>query len=185
MVFQLSRTFGNPAAPSNAQRGFAAPGAGAQTTGPTQPYMGQVPYTPERPTKGIRSWLFPSNSKGGQRGFPSPEAPRQRRPPETMPNHPAVFGGVYQKYTPYFSRGAAAYVPNFGKVTENPIGAGIVALFRTRASYGGAAQYANGAIWWSNQVIPTSIDLQGLNSAEELASIISQLNVQGVVRTTG
>jgi hypothetical protein len=185
VVFQLSRTFGNPASGANAQRGFAAPGAGAQVTGPTQPRQGQVPYTPERPTKGFRSWLFPSNSKGGQRGFPSPLAHRQTRPQGTMPNKPPVFGGVFQNYTPYYSRGAAAYVPNFGKVTANPIGAGIVALFRTRASYGEAAQYANGAIWWSNQVIPTSIDLQGLNSAEELATILSQLEVQGVVRTTG
>lgn len=102
-----------------------------------------------------------------------------------MPNAPPIFGGVYQHYTPYYDRGAAAFVPNFGYVLYNPIGAGIPALHRPQASYGPAAQYADGAIWWATQVIPTSVNLQGLTDPEELAAILSPLQIQGVVRTTG
>jgi hypothetical protein len=101
-----------------------------------------------------------------------------------MPNVPPIFGGVYQHETPYYSRGAPAYVPNFGYVLTNPIGAGVVARYRTQASYGPAAQYANGAIWWTSQVVPTSINLQGLTNPDELAQLLDSVTVQAVVRTT-
>ena len=102
-----------------------------------------------------------------------------------MNNGPPIWGGVYQKYTEYYDRGAAAYVPNFGKVLVNAIGAGIFAPYRTQPSYGPAAQYANGAIWWTSQVIPTSLNLAGLSSPDELDAILGDLQVQAVVRTTG
>jgi len=87
--------------------------------------------------------------------------------------------------TPYYDRGAAAVVQNYGKVLENPIGAGIVALSRPQASYGGAAQYDYGALWWTSQAIPTSINLQGLTDPEALNEILGSVAVQAVVRTTG
>lgn len=182
MVFQVSRTFDNPS--QGTQSGQPGIGAGAQTTGPaSQPRSAAVPWDPMRPIKGLFSWMMPS--RDGQRGFPSPEAPDQSRPPGSMPNVPPIFGGVYQNYTPYYDRGAAAFVPNFGFLLTNPIGAGVVALQRPQASYGPAGQYFNGAIWWTSQAIPTSVNLQGLTNPEVLASILSTNELQAVVRTTG
>ena len=182
MVFQLSRTFLSPA---GSQSGQPSIGAGAQTSGPAPPYQMATPWDTLRPTQGWRSWLFPSRSADAQRGFPSPENNKQKRPLGSMPNRPPVFGGVHQQYTPYYDRGAAAYVPNFGKVLTNPIGAGVVARYRSQASYGPAAQYANAALWWTSQVVPTTINLQGLTDPEALAEILDSVTVQAVVRTTG
>lgn len=185
MVFRPARTFADPA---SSQSGFATPGAGAQTSGPanaaTLLQTGDSPnYQPERPIKGFPSWLAALFGPGqSQSGFPAPEGPGQ----ETVRDvQPLPFGGSWMQYTPYFSRGAAAYAPNFGIVTSNPIGAGVVAAQRPQASYGPAAQYENGALWWTSQDIPTSINLQGLNSPEELAAVLSQETVYAVVRTTG
>lgn len=182
MVFQVSRTWGNPA---SSQSGFPAPGSGAQTTGPHVALSPAPPWEPRAPTQGRRSWLLPNKSSSEQRGFPAPLDALQRRPRGTMPNVPPIFGGVYQNETPYYSRGANAFVPNFGRLLTNPIGAGVVARYRTQASYGPAAQYANGAIWWTSQVVPTSINLQGLTDPDELAQLFDSVTVQAVVRTTG
>lgn len=185
-MFKVAQTFNNPTQGANPQRGFPSPGAGDQTIGnPVLQIGNDGDYAPSRPTKGFFSWLFPSKPASEQRGYPGPYDPLQMRPPGSMPNKPPVFGGVYQKWTPYYDRGAAAYVPNFGKVLTNPIGAGVVANHRPQASYGNAGQYANGAIFWTNQVIPTSINLQGLTDPESLLAILSTLEVQAVVRTTG
>lgn len=102
-----------------------------------------------------------------------------------MPNKPPIFGGVDYHYTPYYDRGAAAYVPITGKLLYNPIGAGIVVNHRPQASYGPAGQYADGAIWWASQAIPTSVNLQGLTSPDELANLLDDIQIQAVVRTTG
>lgn len=102
-----------------------------------------------------------------------------------MPNHPPIFGGVGYNVTPDMDRGASAYVPITGKVLYNPIGAGIPVKYRTQASYGPPAQYADGAIWWSTQNIPTGVNLRGLTSADELAEILDDIQIQAVVRTTG
>jgi hypothetical protein len=83
---------------------------------------------------------------------------------------------------PDFSKGTARDVPNFGKVLTNPIGAGVVALHRPQASYGQAAQYYAGTIWWTPQAIPTSVNLSGLTSPDALAAILGPLYVQAAVR---
>lgn len=184
-LFKPKATFSNPGA---SQSGFPSPGQGAQTTGdPTYASVYQAPVAqePARPTKGFRSFFGASSPRGGQQGFPAPEDAAQARPAGSMPNEPPIFGGVIQHYTPYYSRGAAAFVPNFGYMLTNPIGAGIVALHRPQASYGGAAQYENGALWWTNQIIPTSTHLQGLTNPAELEALLGTLNVEAVVRTTG
>lgn len=183
MVFQLARTYQDPAAGSGPQRGFPAPGDGAQTSGPAPLAQDHVFWEPERPTKGTRSWFKPA--AGGQQGFPTVGELAQGRAPGSRPNVPPVYGLNMPVYTPYFSRGAAAYVQNYGKVLTNPIGAGVVAQYRPQASYGPAAQYENGALWWTSQVIPTSINPQGLTSPDELAALLDGLQVQAVVRTTG
>jgi hypothetical protein len=184
-MFRLANTFPNPTGGSGPQRGFPSPGAYDQQVGTPTRKDAQVPWTSEHPTKGKRTWFLPWKSDGAQRGFPSPEKPAQARPPGSMPNCPPVWGGVYQHYTPYYSRGAAAYVPNFGYVLTNPIGAGIVALHRPQPSYGPAAQYYNGAIWWVTQQVPTSIHMQGLTDPEELLALVGETNVEAMVRTTG
>lgn len=188
MVFRLNNTFADPDTGAGVQRGFPAPGAGAQTTGPATPLPGRTATqrSPVYPTKGRRTWFRPSSPDGGQRGFPDPLGPAQARPAGSMDNRDYVQSGLpVEVWTPYYSRGTAAWVPNYGKVLTNPIGAGIEAKYRPQASYGGAAQYENGALWWTSQSIPTSVNLQGLTDPQELADILGMVYVQGVVRTTG
>lgn len=181
-MFKLAATFENP---GSSQTGFPSPGDGAQTTGPgvMQPQVEVGP--PVRPTKGLFSWLNPFADGGEQRGFPSPLNWLQRRPPKSMPNDPPIFGGVAYNETPDMDRGASAFVPITGKVLTNPIGAGIVVPYRPQSSYGPAGQYADGAIWWTSQSIPTSVNLQGLASPHELAALLDDIQIQAVVRTTG
>jgi len=83
------------------------------------------------------------------------------------------------------SYGAGGVAPQYGKVLTNPIGAGVVALHRPQASYGSAAQYVNGAIWWTSQAIPTTVNLQGLTRPQDLAAVLGPLYVQAAIRTTG
>jgi len=106
----------------------------------------------------------------------------QMRPAGSMPNEPPIYGNSIPVYTPYYSRGAAAFVQNYGKVLTNPVGAGIVANYRPQASYGSAAEYHNGAIWWTNQTIPTSIGMNGLTSPQVLEALLGMVNVQAAVR---
>ncbi len=178
MVFRLAKTFTDP---GSSQAGFPSPGSGAQTTGKGTPAPRFVARTPVRPTAGVRSWLVPSRT---QRGFPAPGAAGQGRPPGWTTNE-VPFGGAYQNYTKPYDRGAAAYVPNFGSVHYNPIGAGIFAPYRPRAYYNQPGQYANGMIFWTSQAIPTSINLQGLTDPAALAQILDSVQIQSVVRTTG
>jgi hypothetical protein len=185
MVFRLARTYDDPSADTSAQRGFPAPGAGGQTTGDYHPAPAKAQNRSGRPVKGTRSFPYPFLPADRQRGFPSPQNALEARPAGSMPNAPPIFGGVYQNYTPYYSRGAAAFVPNFGRVLTNPIGAGIYAPYRTQASYGPPAHYANGAIWWTSQAIPTSVHLAGLTDPDILAQLVGMTNVQAMVRTTG
>lgn len=182
-MFKISTTFDNPANGSNAQRGFPAVGAGAQVMGNAQALPIDSDRAPSRPTKGVLSWLFPWRDQ--QRGYPTPGAVEQQRYNGSMPNSPPVFGGVFQKRGPVWDNGASDWVPNFGKVLSNPIGAGIVAKYRPQASYGSAGQYANGAIWWSNRIVPTSTNLTALQSPDEIAALLDTLQIQAVVRTTG
>lgn len=191
-MFKLSNTWANPQA--GGQQGFPAPGAGAQTTGPTlvPRHLGATEWTPERPTKGKRTFFGartaspPAATVAGQQGFPAVESDPQRRPPGSMPNVPPLQPAqAIMVWTPYYDRGADAYVPNYGKVLYNPIGAGVVALYRPQASYGPAGQYINDAIWWTSQAIPTSVNLQGLTDPFGLAEILDDIEVQAVVRTTG
>lgn len=184
MVFQPARTFAQPGQGQGPARGFPHPGAGRQTTGQPSPWPGDTtPREAVRPTKGRRTWF--GAAWEGQRGYGAPEDDSQRRPAGTWGNDVPAHGGAIMVWTPYYDRGAAAYVPNFGKVLTNPIGAGIVALQRPQASYGESAQYLNGAIWWTSQAIPTSVYLDPLTSPDVLAALLGQVQVQAVVRTTG
>jgi hypothetical protein len=102
-----------------------------------------------------------------------------------MTNIPPQFGGNIAVETPYYSRGADAFVQNYGKVLYNPIGAGVQALSRPQASYGPSGQYIEGEIFWTSQVIPTSINLQSLTDPAELAALLDPLTVYAVARVNG
>lgn len=147
-----------------------------------------TPRGPVRPTKGKRTWLSPTSPAGLARGGPAPENAGQARPTRgagAMNNVPPVFGGNIAVETPYYSRGSAAYVQNYGRPLVNPIGAGIQALNRPQASYGPSGQYIEGEIFWTSQVIPTSINLQSLTDPAELAALLDPLTVYAVARVNG
>ncbi len=184
-MFKLSRTFHKPASANtgNVARGFPAPGAGAQTTGDFTPGPLDAVWGSEYPTKGARTWQDPGGSVGDvQTGFPAPTAPGQRRPAGSMPNVPA-YGGL-PSWSPVMqqSYGAGRMAPQYGKVLTNPIGAGVVALYRPQASYGVAAQYVAGVDFWTSQAIPTSVNLQGLTDPAVLAAVLGPINVKAAVR---
>lgn len=182
-MFKLANTFSDPAEGSNAQRGMPAPGEGEQLTGvPISQSDHPVPRYPERPIKGFRSWFRPADGSNAQRGMPSPEDQSQARPLGSMPNNPVAYGLPIYTETPYYDRGAAAFVPNFGYVLYNPIGAGRAVDARPQASYGPAGQYINDMIFWTSQAIPTSINLQGLTNPDELLEVLGELDVYGAVR---
>lgn len=183
MVFRPARTFNKP---GQSQSGQPAIGAGAQTTGPYTAQPPLSPWQPVHPTKGRRSWTHPFGPRGlFQRGQPSPGNAAQRRPTAgsyAMNNVPPIFGGRIPVETPYFSRGTAAIVNNYGKVLYDPIGAGVVAMHRPQASYGVPGQFIDSQIFWANQVIPTSVNLQGLTDPEALAEVLGEFNVYAAVR---
>lgn len=181
-MFKPARTFYDP---SQSQSGFAEPGAGAQTTGePSYNAFVSPPIeaTPERPTKGVFSWLFPASARSLMAGQPEPGNALQYRPPGSMPNVAPIDGIVDYIIGPEYSRGANRYVPQTGYVLSNPIGAGIVAMQRPQASYGPAGEYQDGAIFWTAQTVPTTVDLNGLLGPEQVAALVGNMNVQAMVR---
>lgn len=186
-MFKLARTWSKPSNEEGSNRGFPAPGDGAQKTGlypsPAALARGYVPAEPERPTKGFRSFFQPSGHQGTQAGQPAPGGPGQGR--EGWGPGVAPDGRPMYVRGPRFSEGTARDVPNYGKVLVNPIGAGIVALHRPQASYGQAAQYYAGTIWWTPQAIPTSINMQGLTSPKALEAVLGPLYVQAAIRVEG
>lgn len=181
-MFKLARTFLDP---KGSQTGFADIGAAQQQTGDisfvSMP-RAVLPENPVRPTKGLFSWLYPGNPRDGQAGQPEPENALQHRPPGSMPQVPPIFGEVAQVWTPEYSRGAAAYVPNTGTLFTNPIGAGIVAMQRPQGSYGPSGQYVDHTIFWATQVVPTSVHLSGLATPDEILALLGQMNVQAALR---
>lgn len=181
-MFKVERTFYDPA---SSQSGFAEIGAGAQESGePTWNAFVEAPIeaAPERPTKGIFSWLFPASPRALQAGQPEPENALQYRAPGSMPNVPVIDGIVDYIVSPEFSRGAGRYVPQTGKVLTNPIGAGIPALQRPQASYGPSGEYVDGTIFWTSQAVPTSVDLTGLLGPDQVQALVGNMNVQAMVR---
>lgn len=182
MVFQLARTFKKPDAGANPQRGFPAPGSGAQTTGDFVPPPRDAAWSAIRPTQGAPTYYDAAMPTGQQQGYPPPLDRAQRRPPGSMPNEVVVSGMPIAVWTPYYDRGAAAWVQNFGKVLTNPIGAGVQVRHRPQASYGSSAAYYNGVAFWTSQAVPTSVNLTGLTDPNVLAAVLGPINVQAAVR---
>ena len=126
-----------------------------------------------------RPWWKPG-SQADRLGYPVPLGGPDRRSPPAV--QVPMFGGVMQVAGPLWDQGAAGYAPQFGQVLSNPIGAGIVTRARPQASYGPAGQYVNGYIWWVPQTVPTSLQLGGLTSPQELQALLGTVNVQAAVR---
>lgn len=174
-------TFLNPARGSNAQRGYPSPGTGAQASGKPLPgQRGSTAPLPQPGVQGTRSWRNPLSIESRQRGMPAPENAAQRRwPPFAMS---APFGGSIMTQTRRYDLGAAGFVPNFGTVFANPIGAGVVCRYSLKPSYGPSGQYIHGTIFWASQTIPTSIRVSGLTGPAEMAALLGTVNVQAAVR---
>jgi hypothetical protein len=185
-MFKVARTFKNPAQGGNVARGFPAPGSGDQTVGPYTPPPQEGAWASDRPIHGLYTYDEPSDGVFAQ-GYPAPLSPSQQYPAGSMNNCGVAvpFGTNIQVETPYFSRGAAAYVQNYGKVFTNPIGAGVVALHRPQAFYGGSGNYEAGTIYWVSQAIPTTVNLQGLVDPAALSAVLGDTYVQAAVRVNG
>lgn len=145
-----------------------------------------APRTKSSP--GLATWNDPMAQGYSQRGFPQPLARNQTRAAAGQPFTPQ---GIYPNglsrdvVTPYFSRGAAATVQNYGKVLYNPIGAGVVVRGRIKPQNSKPGQYEAGAIFWTAQDTPTSVKLTGLQNPAALAAVLGSNYVQAAVRTTG
>jgi hypothetical protein len=185
MVFKLVNTNPTPGQGSNANRGFPAPGAGSQSSGQHRGAPAQSAWSSRRPALGRRSWFRPGSPQSSARGMPRPQNPAERRQPGEIALTIEPFGSHVDRASIEFSRGAPGVVQTSGLVLTNPIGAGVVATHRPQASYGPSGQYIAGEIWWTSQVIPTSVPLIGLSSPQVLAAILGPVNVQGVVRVNG
>src|SRR6202012_3171155 len=112
------------------------------------------------PPDGTNTWIMAATPMGLARGQPTPEQGNQRRDPRLNPVN--MFGGVIKAMPRRNDIGAAGYVPRFGVVLTNPIGAGIQARYRPLPYYGPAGQYVDHIIFWAQQTIPTSVRLSGL-----------------------
>lgn len=182
-MFRLARTYDDPASGSNSQRGYPSPGEGEQATGqPATQDTSRVPNGPIKLFKGLRTWLSTVTGSNPSRGMPEAEDALQHRPPGSVVDQ-QMFGGVVYNETPYYDRGAAAFVPNFGTLVSNPIGAGRQVPWRPQAFYDGqSGEYENGSIWWVSQSTPTSTNLTGLQDANALLDEVGSVNVEAMVR---
>ena len=125
----------------------------------------------------VRSWFKPAGNPA-QSGRPNPaDAPRvppwSRMQPNNVVRHTPIM-------VPDF--GASAWTSIFGRLSTNPIGAGIVATARPQASYGPPGTYQNGIIIWHAQKTPTSVALNPLITQANLAAILGQINAAAAVR---
>ena len=180
-MFRVSNTYNNPSDVQNAQRGFPAPGAGAQTTGQWTGKERPGP-APELQPVGADSWEG-ITSADAQRGM-GPALDAVQFTTRNEQPIPQPFPVLYDTWWP--DRGAAGVAPDFGQVVTNPIGAGVQvsAPFDVHAR-GPAGQYFTDTIFWTSQVIPTSVHLDGLLTPEQVAALVDPLQVYGAVYTTG
>lgn len=131
-----------------------------------------------------RRWFRPASCNSQrQRGFPMPLGDDETRAAAGRP-----FRQVPMQSGPIFVQpqrndlGAAGVVTVMGQIATNPIGAGICVPNRPQYSYGIAAQYIQGVMFWAQQTIPTTIPMGPLTSPAEMAALLGTVNVQAAVR---
>lgn len=117
-----------------------------------------------------------------QRGAPAPLSWWQRRP-MGLRMHPQPQPQWLQSRE--YSRGAEAYSPKFGYLAFNPIGAGVTPQFALSAFSGPGGRYEYGAIFWSVNNVPTSIELNPSVPIETIDALIANGSVGGFTPTTG
>ena len=139
-----------------AQRGMPAPLAPWQAQGPGAVGVGPVNPAPKPPPSPVkytlpRQWFGSPASK--QRGEPVPFAPADHRPLSNV-EHRVPYGlAVYQRLRRY-DWGAEGFSYDGGRLTYNPIGAGVVALHRIKPFSSAIAQVVPGqGIFWNSQTI--------------------------------
>lgn len=114
-----------------AQRGMPAPFGPAMQTGPDvagiSPFLAPAGITSFAAVKPAMPWTqwFTRSYYNHQRGMPAPYSADEHRPSETVA-HITPFGVPLYKLTRRFDRGSAAFAFDSGRVTYNPIGAGLV-----------------------------------------------------------
>jgi hypothetical protein len=155
-----------------------APNPAATQTGPGSPRWRDQGYTAWSPARETSPWSArgfpdPAEPEALQRGFGTPEAiPVPDPGPPSGPYGKAIF-----VQTPYYDGGALMFAPKFGKILENPIGAGIQVPFRSYSSYYPSGQYDAGVIFWASEYIPTSIPSSALMTPDELEAILGNLEI--------
>lgn len=177
-MFKIVNTFKNPSQPANAQRGFPAPGTGAQQTNAARHKPNEVPWYTAIGYQGEDTWLTPSTPVDAQRGQPAATAPAQRRPAGSVRSAP-MDGRTSYRETREFSRGMQRYAPITPILVQdaNP-GSLVPHKPRVVPNYP-LGQYINNTIFFANQVIPTTIPLSGLQTQRSIAALLSTFVVEG------
>lgn len=146
--------FGGPA--QRGQPQALAPYQRTATLGALPPYSfnapGEWPRNVRRRTP-VRFWFGSHTSQ--QRGEPAPLGPADLRPPENFQFFGMPGGIPAYRYTRRYDRGAAAFSFNEGKILSNPIGAGIVPMYRQHVhpTYIGEVLPYGYGIYWRSQAI--------------------------------
>lgn len=185
-LFNIVNTWKNVTSAANQQRGFPAPGTGAQQTNsarqppPEHAWLADIPYegSDTWPATGAYTYGNPTFPVDAQRGQPAAEAQNQQYPRGAL-NQPMLDGRTLYRETREFSRGMQRYAPitPYVLATANP---GDIVPFRPsvvpRYPLG---QYINNTIFWTNQVIPTSVPLAGLQTEKSIDELLSTFQVYG------
>lgn len=190
-MFKIVNTFKNPSQPTNAQRGFPAPGAGAQQTSDARKKPQDVAWYTAIGYQGNDTWTDPEVTYGNpgfpvdaQRGQPVANSPGIRRPPGSVVNG-RMDGTTRYRETPNFSRGMQRYAVNTPILIQdaNP---GSIVPFKPRVvpNYP-LGQYIANTIFFANQVIPTTIPLSGLQTQKAVAALLSTFDVEGFYGAEG
>ena len=185
-MFKIVNTFKNVAGAQNQQRGFPAPGTGAQQTNPARRDPGETPWFADIAYEGSDTW--PSNPNYGygnpafpvdaQRGQPPGEGPGQSRPPGSVVRAQPDGRTTYRE-TPNFSRGMQRFAVTTGILMQNANPGDIVPHKPRVVPNYPLGQYINNTIFFANQVIPTTIPLAGLQTQKALAALLSTFVVYG------
>jgi hypothetical protein len=114
---------GQPAALQSYQANGPQVSADPQSVAPYYDPRQGFDVATEPQLKPWREWY--SSQYGRARGAPSPFSAADHRPNDTV-THIVPYGVPIYKFTRRYDRGSAAYAFDSGRVTSNPIGAGIV-----------------------------------------------------------
>lgn len=186
-MWKVQNTWKNAASPENQQRGMPAPGTGAQRTNPSRIRQDDTAvWVNILGQQGHDSWPTnlaygpgnPSYPVDAQRGSPAPQGRAQAYRPGDL-SQPTPDGRQYYRETREFSRGAQRWAPITGTVLNTPNPGSPVPFKPNIVPRYPLGQYINNTIFWANQVIPTSVRLQGLQTEKAVAAILSTFEVYG------